>query len=184
MRLASVAFWAVGSVPRLSARGFAFERIRRKELRELDSYEAISLLCYTADYSKAPYAPKPWSGLVEQQELFKKVATVNNVFQAAAELQEICESNQWKFCFIGGLALQRWGEPRETVDVHLSLFAGFGKEQPFIEKLLKHFDARIPDAAVFAQNRRVLLLRSQQGVGLDIALAALPYEELMIERST
>ncbi|HEY6244652.1 MAG TPA: hypothetical protein VIX17_11920 [Pyrinomonadaceae bacterium] len=50
------------------------ERIRRKELRELDSYEAISLLCYTADYSKAPYAPKPWSGLVEQQELFKKVA--------------------------------------------------------------------------------------------------------------
>jgi hypothetical protein len=109
---------------------------------------------------------------------------VNNVFQAAAELQEICESNQWKFCFIGGLALQRWGEPRETVDVDLSLFAGFGKEQPFIEKLLKHFDARIPDAAVFAQNRRVLLLRSQQGVGLDIALAALPYEELMIERST
>jgi len=83
---------------------------------------------------------------------------VNNVFQAAAELQEICESNQWKFCFIGGLALQRWGEPRQTVDVDLSLFAGFGKEQPFIEKLLKHFDARIPDAAVFAQNRRVLLL--------------------------
>lgn len=68
---------------------------------------------------------------------------MNNVFQAAAELQEICESNQWKFCFIGGLALQRWGEPRQTVDVDLSLFAGFGKEQPFIEKLLKHFDAKL-----------------------------------------
>ena len=50
------------------------ERIRRQELRELDSYKAISRLCYTADYSKAPYAPKPWSGLVEQQQLFKKAA--------------------------------------------------------------------------------------------------------------
>jgi hypothetical protein len=50
------------------------ERIRRKELRELDSYKAISLLCHSADYTKAPYAAKPWSGLVEQQELFKKAA--------------------------------------------------------------------------------------------------------------
>ena len=50
------------------------EQIRRKELRELDSYKAISLLCHSADYTKAPYAPKPWSGLVEQQDLFKKAA--------------------------------------------------------------------------------------------------------------
>jgi hypothetical protein len=109
---------------------------------------------------------------------------VNNVFQAALELQAICQSNQWKFCFIGGLALQRWGEPRETVDVDLSLFAGFGNEPDFIKVLLKHFEARIPDAALFAQDRRVLLLQSKQGVGLDVALAALPYEELMIHRST
>jgi len=109
---------------------------------------------------------------------------VNNVFQAALELQEICLSNHWKFCFIGGLALQRWGEPRETVDVDLSLFAGFGNESEFIEILLQHFKARIPDAALFARERRVLLMQSKQGVGLDVALAALPYEELMIERST
>ena len=28
------------------------EQIRRKELRELDSYKAISLLCHSADYTK------------------------------------------------------------------------------------------------------------------------------------
>jgi hypothetical protein len=50
------------------------ERIRRKELRELDSYQAIALLCHSADYTKPPYSPKPWSGLVEQQDLFKKAA--------------------------------------------------------------------------------------------------------------
>jgi hypothetical protein len=48
------------------------EHIRRKEIRELDSYKAISLLCGPADYTQPPYAPKPWSGLIEQQRLFKK----------------------------------------------------------------------------------------------------------------
>ena len=54
---------------------------------------------------------------------------MNDVIQAAAELQNFCQSQGWQFCFIGGVALQRWGEPRETVDVDLSLFAEFGQEQ-------------------------------------------------------
>lgn len=50
------------------------ERIKRKEIRELDTYKTISLLCGNTDYTKPLYAPKPWSGLVEQQRLFKKAA--------------------------------------------------------------------------------------------------------------
>ena len=109
---------------------------------------------------------------------------MNDVIQAAAELQLVCQTQGWRFCFIGGLALQRWSEPRETIDVDLTLFAGFGEEQRFSDVLLEHFDARISDAAAFAQERRVLLLRSSKGVGLDVALAALPYEALVIQRSS
>ena len=54
------------------------------------------------------------------------------IFRAASELQTVCESQSWEFCFIGGLALQRWGEPRETVDVDLTLLTGFGGEEPFV----------------------------------------------------
>src|SRR6185436_14411324 len=43
---------------------------------------------------------------------------------------------------------------------------------------------RIEDAAAFARTRRVLLLQSDNGVGLDIALGALPFEELMVQRSS
>ena len=50
------------------------ERIRRKEIRELNTYQSLLLLCGSADYSRPPYAPRPWSGLVEQQRLFKKAA--------------------------------------------------------------------------------------------------------------
>ena len=109
---------------------------------------------------------------------------MNEVFQAAAELQATCESQGWLFCFIGGVALQRWGEPRETVDADLSLFVGFGDEEPFIQALLSQFEGRLPDTARFAKDNRVILLRSSKGVGLDVALAALPYEALVIKRSS
>lgn len=83
---------------------------------------------------------------------------MNEVIRAAAELQAVCQSQGWRFCFIGGIALQRWGEPRETVDAALTLFSGFGDEEPFIQILLQHFEGRIPEPALFAKQNRVLLL--------------------------
>jgi hypothetical protein len=109
---------------------------------------------------------------------------MNGVIKAAAELQRFCDSHRWRFCLIGGMALQRWGEPRETVDVDLTLFAGFENEDQYIDSLLGRFKPRIAEAAAFARERRVLLLTSAEGVGLDIALGALPFEALMIERSS
>jgi len=53
--------------------GPALDRIRRRELRALDVYAAIAHLCGPADYSQAPRAPKPTSGLLEQQRLFQKL---------------------------------------------------------------------------------------------------------------
>lgn len=109
---------------------------------------------------------------------------MNEVIKAAANLQSVCIEQRWQFCFIGGLAVQRWGEPRETIDVDLTLLTGFGLEEPFIETLLRHFEGRIPDASQFARERRVLLLRAPSGVGLDVALGGLPFEELLVQRSS
>jgi hypothetical protein len=48
------------------------ERLRRDELRRLDPQRAIAHLCGPADYKLPPRAPKPSSGLIEQQRWFKK----------------------------------------------------------------------------------------------------------------
>ena len=95
---------------------------------------------------------------------------MNAVIAAAAELQAVCEAEGWHHCLIGGVALQRWGEARETVDVDLTLLTGFGDEARFIARLTTLFAARIPDADAFALANRVLLLRTDTGVGLDVAL--------------
>lgn len=72
---------------------------------------------------------------------------MNGLIRAAADLQAVCESHGWRYCFIGGLAVQRWGEPRETVDVDLTLLTGFTGEEHFVSVLMSASEARIEDAA-------------------------------------
>ena len=54
---------------------------------------------------------------------------MNPVLEAAAELQRFLESLRWRFCVIGGLAVLRWGQPRTTQDVDVSLERKRGKEK-------------------------------------------------------
>ena len=106
------------------------------------------------------------------------------IFGAALELQRFCQARDWRSCIIGGIALLRWGQPRFTRDVDLTLLTGFGQEHLFIDALLSAYRPRISDAGEFARRHRVLLLTSELGVPLDIAFAGLPYEVLAVERSS
>src|SRR5437763_15429445 len=47
--------------------GIALERIRRAELRGLDTCRAIALLCNSTGARQTPRVPRPTSGLIEQQ---------------------------------------------------------------------------------------------------------------------
>ncbi len=108
---------------------------------------------------------------------------MNLVFQAADTLQTFLREQQWRFCFIGGLAVQHWGEPRVTRDVDVTLLVGFGNEEAFVKTLLKRFQPRVTDFWEKALRARVALLNDDNGVGLDVALGALPFEEQAIQRS-
>lgn len=79
-------------------------------------------------------------------------------------------------CLIGGVAVQRWGEPRATQDVDVSMLAPYGDEAGAIATLTAAFETRISDAGQFALDRRVLLLRTPAHVNVDVALAAHPFE--------
>ena len=109
---------------------------------------------------------------------------MRDLFHLANELQSFCRARHWRFCFIGGIALQRWGEPRLTGDVDLTVLTGIGGEAGYIEEFLSAFTGRTPDAAEFARRSRVLLLRSEKGIPIDVSLGALPFEERVVERAT
>jgi len=103
---------------------------------------------------------------------------VNPLFSAALDLQHFFEARAWRFCVIGALAVQRWGEPRLTLDVDCTLLTGFGNEGHYIDTLLAAFMPRIEEARAFALANRVVLLYGTTKVPLDVTLGAMPFEEL------
>jgi hypothetical protein len=109
---------------------------------------------------------------------------VNPLVAAAVEVEQQCRQAGWRACIIGGLAVLRWGEPRTTQDVDLTLVTGFGGERPYVDALLGAFEPRIPDAREFALKHRVLLLASRMGVPIDVALGAMPFEERAVSRAS
>lgn len=101
----------------------------------------------------------------------------NRLLDAALELQAFCVQRQWQFCFIGGIAVQHWGEARLTRDADVELYTGIGDEAEYIDAVLGTFPARSADAREFALAHRVLLVEASNGIPLDVSLGALEFEE-------
>jgi hypothetical protein len=101
----------------------------------------------------------------------------NRLLDAALEIQQFCEDRRWNFCFIGGIAVQHWGEARLTRDADLTIFTGIGDDVRYVDELLARFRSRLPDARQFALDHRVLLLWASNDIPLDVTLGALPFEE-------
>ncbi len=108
---------------------------------------------------------------------------MNPLFGAAVDVERYCAEQGWEFCFIGALAVIRWGEPRLTRDVDLTILTGFGGEERYIDALLHRFSARRADAREFAVRYRVVLLAAN-AVPVDVALGAMPFEERAVRRAT
>ena len=109
---------------------------------------------------------------------------MKSLFLLAAQVQDFILSQDWKYSFIGGIALQRWGQPRLTNDIDITVITGFGNEHEYIDVLLSAFSGRLPDAREFALENRVLLLQSSDGIPIDIALGGIPLEEEIVRRAS
>jgi hypothetical protein len=75
--------------------------------------------------------------------------------------------------------VQRWGEPRATQDVDLTLLAPLGEEQLAIDLLLRRYSGRDAHARDFALAHRVLRLTP-----IDVSLGALPFEAEVLDRAS
>jgi len=71
---------------------------------------------------------------------------------------------------IGGLAVQRRGEPRQTRDVDVTILAGLSDEESIVDALIEEYQPRIPEARRFAIERRVVLLQAADGTPMDVSL--------------
>jgi nucleotidyltransferase AbiEii toxin of type IV toxin-antitoxin system len=109
---------------------------------------------------------------------------MNPLFLAAQEVFGVLQEFKVPACLIGGMALQRWGEPRLTLDIDLTLITDLKTQEQIVDSLLTRFKPRISDAKNFALTRRVLLLQASNGIGIDLALGITSFEAETVERSS
>lgn len=106
------------------------------------------------------------------------------VIAAAGEAQANLSALGLASIVIGGLAIFRWGEPRATRDADLTVLCPLGEEAATIRSVLSRLEGRIPDAAEFAMNSRVLLLKASNGTPIDLALGSFPFEHRAVARGS
>ena len=71
------------------------------------------------------------------------MSSVEGVLTAAADVQHRLDEMGLEFCFIGGLAVARWGEPRYTQDVDLTVLCPFGDEEHRARELVSVLSPRV-----------------------------------------
>jgi hypothetical protein len=107
-----------------------------------------------------------------------------HLVSAAEMVLDTLDAAGFPACLIGGMVIARWGQPRATTDADFSVLAPYGEEERVLDVLLARFLPRRPDAGAFALDSRVLLLATAEGVKIDVALAAFPFEIEAIDRAT
>lgn len=121
----------------------------------------------------------------------RKLESTSLEIAAIYALTRWFETEQVSYTTIGGLAVALIAEPRVTKDIDVTVWLG---ERDWGEFLATGgafgFTPRFADALEFAQQARVLLLQYQmpgqpeRAALLDVSLAAMPFEQQMIERAS
>lgn len=108
---------------------------------------------------------------------------MNRQFETAWQLHRFLIEREIPYAIIGGIAVQRWGQPRLTRDVDLTIQLPAGREEPMLREILRAFPGRMDDALQFALVHRVLPVRLPGGSEADITLGLPGYEEHVIARA-
>jgi hypothetical protein len=106
-----------------------------------------------------------------------------DLFDAAGEVHRFLIANQVPYVFIGGLAVQYWGEPRFTQDLGLTVAVPVEETEDFVRLVIGHFASRVKDPMAFVKRTRMLLVTASNGCPIDISLGLPGYEDQVIARA-
>ena len=108
---------------------------------------------------------------------------MNRQFETAWQLHTFLSARRIPYAIIGGLAVQRWGQPRLTRDVDLTMLLEPGREEATLREIVAAFPPRIEDAVAFALAHRVLPVDVPGGSEADLSLGLPGYEEHAVARA-
>jgi hypothetical protein len=108
---------------------------------------------------------------------------VNGQLEAAWQLHRFLTDRDIPYVVIDGIAVQRWGEPRLTIDVDLAILLPPEAEEQRLGEIAAMFPPRLKDGVAFALEHRVLPVDVPGASPADLSLALPGFEEEAIARA-
>jgi hypothetical protein len=108
---------------------------------------------------------------------------VNGIETALVRLAGFLDAASIPHMMIGGIANLRWGRPRLTQDIDVTVLVPEAGLSAFLAEVARAYTVLPRDPLEFAQRTRVIPVRDPGGVRVDLILATLPYEEEAVRRA-
>lgn len=105
------------------------------------------------------------------------------LYEAAWELHSYLKRKKIPYVIIGGVAIQKWGEPRLTHDVDLTVSIPVEDTVKFVDLIAQNFKGRVADLHTLARRTRVVTIYASNGCDVDISLALPGYEDVLMQRA-
>lgn len=108
---------------------------------------------------------------------------VNSLERALRDISALLDANQIAYMVIGGLANAKWGNPRATLDIYLTIWAPDHNIQHVVSFLEKSYTILVEKPMTFISETRVLPIKAREGQRIDVIFGELPFERDAIERA-
>lgn len=107
---------------------------------------------------------------------------MTRVPSALIQVADAMECCRLAYVVVGGVAAIAWGVPRTTLDIDVAVWAEPASVDAAIDCLLSRFPARVANAHEFVRQTNVLLLRTAQGVEIDVIFGRLSIQQDFVSR--
>jgi predicted nucleotidyltransferase len=108
---------------------------------------------------------------------------VEEIAEATTEIDQWLNERRLPHVFIGGLAVQRWAEPRATTDVDVAVMIPIEEWPDLARRLLQAFRPRVDRPEEFAARNLVLFLFTSNGTALDVSFSWEPFSKEIFDRA-
>lgn len=103
--------------------------------------------------------------------------------KALTELSRVFKNNHVPYMIIGGLANAIWGHPRATLDIDVTVWVLDDQIQKLLSILEEKYVFMVEAPFDFISKTRVLPIKNNENLRIDIIFGALPFEKDALDRA-
>jgi len=111
------------------------------------------------------------------------MSEINIFAQSLQDITALFQRLQIEYMVIGGLANAKWGHPRATLDIDITVWMPDPEIRNLLSALEKEYTLLVEKPLAFISTTRVLPIKNKKNQRIDLIFGSLPFEKQAIDRA-